>query len=472
MRAIIFSLLLAATALGARADSLPELGDASQATLSPAQERGIGLSIMRQIESVPAYIDDPEVIDYLNWLGYKLVSVSPDARQEYHFFALLDNTVNAFALPGGFIGVHSALFLTSQSESELAAVLGHEIAHVTQKHMARMIAAQQRQGIASMAAIAVAILAARSNPQAAAGAIAATQAQALSSQLAFTRDNEREADRIGLQILERASFDPHAMPVFLERLQKATRILDSSAPTYLRTHPITYERVADVQNRTYALPYRQVPDSIDFQLVRAKLRAMQRDPREAVAYFDDLIADRKFANEVAARYGLVESLRRAELKDRLAGELRTLLRIAPRHPMIAALEARSLATLSKRDRALKRFAEALAEFPTQRALIYDYADLLIAANQPARANEILDNRMAKDPDDGRLYELQARAYSAEGKTMLKHRSLAEAYVAAGNLSLALEHLQLALKSSDGSFYDISSVEARLRELRAIASNRR
>lgn len=471
MRAIFLCLLLGLSPAAGLADPLPELGDASQATLSPAQERAIGLGIMRQIRSLPAFVDDPEIVDYLNWIGYRLVSVSPDARQDFHFFALMDNTVNAFALPGGFVGVHSALLLTAQSESELAAVLGHEIAHVTQKHIARMVAAQQRQGIASMAAIAVAILAARSNPQAAAGAIAAAQAQALSDQLAFTRDNEREADRIGLQILERASFDPHAMPVFLERLQKATRILDASAPSYLRTHPITYERVADVENRTYALPYRQIPDSLDFQLVRAKLRAMQKDPAEAIAYFDDQIAERKFSSEVAVHYGLAEALRRAGKTDRLARELETLASIAPAHPMIAGLEARSLVTLGRRDAALARYAAALAKFPSHRALIYDYADLLLAAGRAAQANEILEARMAKDPDDGRLYELQAKAYAAQGKTMLKHRSLAEAYIAAGDLPLAVEQLQLALRARDGNFYDTSSVEARLRELRAIVARR-
>ncbi|MBI1398111.1 MAG: M48 family metalloprotease [Betaproteobacteria bacterium] len=474
MRAILFlfSCLLAGVLTGAQADSLPELGDASQATLSPAQERALGFSIMRQIQSLPSYISDPEITDYLNRIGYRLVAVSPNARQPFRFFALMDSTVNAFALPGGFIGVHSGLVLTTQSESELAAVLSHEIAHVTQKHIARLIAAQQRQGIASMAAIALAILAARSNPQAAAGAIAATQAQALSDQLAFTRDNEREADRIGLEIMERANFDPHAMPEFLERLQKATSVMESSAPSYLRTHPITYERIADIQNRTFDLPYRQIPDSLEFQLVRAKLRAMQKDPRDAVAFYDDVLKEHKYTNEVVARYGLVEALRRAEMLDRLPGELAKLMKIAPAHPMIAGLEARCDVALGHREQALATYAKALADFPNTRALIYDYAGLLIDTGHAERANAVLDDRMRDDPDDGRLYEIQARAYASLGKTMLKHRSLAEAYVASGDIGQALEQLQLALRARDGTFYDVSSVEARMRQLRALTAARR
>jgi predicted Zn-dependent protease len=472
MRTILFLLLSVFASLApAGSDDLPELGDASQSALSPAQERGVGESIMRQVRGLPGFVDDAEVTDYLNDIGYRLVSVSTDARQDFSFFALMDNSVNAFALPGGFIGVHSALLLTSQSESEFAAVLSHEVAHVTQRHIARMIAAQQRQGLASMAAIAIAILAARSNPQAAAGAIAAAQAQALSERLAFTRDNEREADRIGVQILEKAGFDPHAMPVFLDRLQKATKVLDSGAPTYMRTHPVTFERIADVQNRTFGLAYKQVPDSLEFQLVRAKLRSRQKDPREAVVFFDDLIAERKFSNEVAAQYGLVEALRLAKMERRLPAELEKLRKIAPRHPMLTTAEARTLLALGRMQDALAVMKAGMKEFPTHRALIYDYAEQLIASKRAEEANVVIENRMQKDPNDGRLYELQAKAYSELGKTMLKHRSLAEAYLAAGNLPLAIEQLKLALKNNDGDFYTVSSIEARIRELSAIAAKR-
>jgi predicted Zn-dependent protease len=179
MRALLLPLLLSAGLACAQGHDLPELGDASAATLSPAQERSLGLGIMRQIRASPGYLDDADITDYLGQLGYRLVAVSPDSRQEFSFFVLQDSAINAFALPGGFIGVHSALLLSAQSESELAAVLAHEVAHVTQRHIARMISAQQRQGLASLAAVAIAILAARSNSQAAAGAIAASHAESL-----------------------------------------------------------------------------------------------------------------------------------------------------------------------------------------------------------------------------------------------------------------------------------------------------
>jgi predicted Zn-dependent protease len=225
--------------------------------------------------------------------------------------------------------------------------------------------------------------------------------------------------------------------------------------------------VADVQNRTFDLPFRQIPDSLDFHLVRARVRALQKDAREAVAFFDDLIADRKFSNEVAARYGLVESLLRAKNPERAAVEARRLKTFPDRHPILISQEARVLIAGRRPDQALQVYAKGLTEFPTRRSLVYEYAQLLVDSGRAMEANGVIERRMQADPDDGRLYEIQAKAYAALGNTMLKHRSLAEAYLAAGQLIMAMDQLQLALRNSNGNFYDVSSVEARLRELRAI-----
>ena len=279
---------------------------------------------MRQIRQDKAYVDDPELIDYLNDLGYRLVSQSPEYRQEFEFFVILDPSVNAFALPGGFIGVHTGLFLTAQSESEFASVLSHEIAHVTQRHIARMIAGQKQQTILSIAAMAVAVLASRGSAQLSQAAITAAGAGAIQSQLNYTREHEREADRIGYQILDRSGFDVNAMPLFFERLQRATRTYESNAPSYLRTHPLTTERIADMRNRAESAPYRLVTDSIDFQLLRAKIRANTDPPKEALAFFQESVGEKKFVNEAAARYGLVTALLRAQQYAQAKEELRKL----------------------------------------------------------------------------------------------------------------------------------------------------
>jgi len=231
---LVFALILLAipAALGQR---LPDLGDVSQSDLSPLQERRLGDSIMREIRADHSYSDDPEITDYLNSLGNKLVAASPDARREFNFFLILDPQVNAFALPGGYIGIHSGLLLTAQSESELASVMAHEIGHVVQQHFSRMLAAQKGFQLTSLAALAVAILAARSNSQISQAAIVGSQAGYVQSVLNFTRANEQEADRVGFQILEKAGFNPEGMAAFFGRLLRVSRFSDTAAPSYLRT---------------------------------------------------------------------------------------------------------------------------------------------------------------------------------------------------------------------------------------------
>src|SRR3989338_8425639 len=265
----------------AAGEGLPDLGDVSQAALTPLQERQIGHQSMMQIRASKQFLDDAEINDYLNRLGYKLVENSAEPGQGFEFFAIDDYNINAFAMPGGFIGVNSGLLLTVQSESELAAVLSHEIAHVTQHHLARIIAGQQSDGLKSMAALAVAILAARNNPQAAEAAIVSMQARAMQKRLDYTRTHEQEAERIGLDILQKTNFSINAMPEFLTRLQGATQLLEGHAPRYLRTHPITGDRIADIENRVYKQPYKLIPDSLSFQLVRTKLIAAQKTAPDA-----------------------------------------------------------------------------------------------------------------------------------------------------------------------------------------------
>ena len=462
----VIAVVLLVPALGF-ADELPDLGDVSQGALSPVQERKLGEGIMGQIRANAAYIDDPDVSDYLNVVGYRLVGNSPDPAGPFEFFGIADHSVNAFALPGGFIGVHSGLLLSAQSESELASVLSHEIAHVTQRHLARIVAAQQRVGLASMAALAVAILAARSNPEVSAAAITAAQAGTIQSALNFTREHEREADRIGLQIMEKSSFDVHAMPVFFERLQKATRVYETGAPAYLRTHPLTFERIADVQGRIQDVPFRQVPDSVEFHLVRARLSALEGNPRVAVTSFDDMLSARKFASEVAARYGLVVALLRAGDFTRARKEVALLQGLKANSPMIDALTAQTLIGGGQLERGLATYRDGLRAHPNRRALVYGYANALLDAKRAAEAVAFLSGRLETGSPDARLYELQSRGYTAMGNRLQQHRAQAEAYVLRGNLTAAIEQLQLAQRAGDGDFYQKSSVEARLKELVAI-----
>lgn len=453
----------------AHAQGLPDLGDESQSLLSPAQERKLGESVVRQIRASGAYLDDPEVNDYLNDLGQRLVAAVNDGKSDFEFFAVADPGINAFALPGGFVGVNSGLILLAQTESELASVLAHEITHVTQHHLTRSAAGQQRTMLLSLAALLVAIVAARaggsSGGQIASAAMAGAQALSMQTQLNYTRENEYEADRIGFARLDAAGLEPGAMATFFERLQRATRFADSSAPSYLRTHPITHERIAEAQARAQGRPYRQVIDSLDFHMVRALLRSYAGTDREAVQFFDNALAERKYNNVVAVRYGLVASLLRAKDYNRAKAELATLERIAPPHPMIEAMAGHVLMDAGDLDAAIRRFEAALARYPNKMQLVYDYPDALLNANRTVDAVAFLEAQMVRFPDNGPLHRIAAKAYATLGKQMLQHRHQGEYYAWAGDLRGAVTQLELASKATDGDFFQSSVVETRLRTLR-------
>ncbi len=452
-----------------RSPSLPDLGDESQALYSPAQERRLGESVVRQIRAAGAYLDDPEVNDYLNDIGHRLLAAKPDSPWDFQFFAVADPGINAFALPGGFVGVNMGLILMTQNESELASVLGHEITHVTQHHFTRAMAGQQRSMLYTLAALAVAVAAASSKSaaagQASNAAIASAQAIAIQSQLNYTRENEYEADRIGFQRMAIAGFDTTAMATMFQRLLKSTRFSDSNAPSYLRTHPITTERIADAQARAEKEPYRQVPDSLDFQMVRALLRSYQGTPREAVVYFDSAIAEHKYNSEVAERYGLVASLLRAGDLKRAKVELAALEKIAPPHPMIEAIAGHVFMEAGDLDVAIARFGAALTRYPNKMQLVYDYPEALLKAKRPGEAAAFVDRELARFPEDGRLHLIAAQAYAELGKKMQEHRHQGEYYAWQGNLKAAVFQLELASKAGDGDFYQASVVETRLRTLR-------
>ena len=449
------------------AQTLPELGDTSGALLSPSLERKIGEQAMQEIRREPSYLDDPELTEYVNEVGRRIVAATSDAQQDFEFFLIRDNTINAFAMPGGFVGVHTGLILAAQTESELASVLAHETAHVTQHHLARLLGRQDQMSIPTLAAIVLGLLAARSRPDVTQAVIAGASAASVQSQLNYTRDFEREADRVGFQYLQQAGFDVSAMGTFFERMQKATRLYENNAPAYLRTHPLTSERIADMQNRAQNAVYKQSADSVEFYLARAKLIAGQGQAREAVAHFEEVVREHRYADEAGARYGLASALARARDFPRAMAQTELVRKILGPHPMVELLAARI--RLGQGDAAGARdvLRSALSRSPNYRPLHYAYVDVLQGMGQHQAALAWLADLVKSYPRDARLYDLQAKSYAASGKRLLHHQALAENYVLQGTLPAAIEQLQLAQRSGDGDFYQLSVVEARLRDLRTL-----
>lgn len=465
MVALLTSVFLVQTTAAQLNATLPDLGDPAQSELSPAQERRIGEEALREIRQDSSYLDDPELESYLSTLGNRLVAAAKTQSLDFVFVALRDPSINAFAMPGGVIGVHSGLVLTAQSESELASVLAHEIGHIEQRHMVRMLSKQGSALAMVLASLLVAVLAGRNSGQAAEAAIVAGQAAAIQSTLSYSRDFEREADRIGLQILDAAGFDTQGMPSFFGRLLRTTRMVENNAPSYLRTHPLTAERIADIEARVKEGHYRQAADSIDFTLLRAKLDAARGTPEEAVARLVARDATRQ-QDQAARWYGLA----RAYLAARNLGEaeksLARLRELKLRTPMVTTLEA-DLARAQDRPREAARMChDAIARYPAARYLVYCEADAWLAAGDGKAALKAIDDPLKLYTQDYRLRTLQARAHTALGNTAQAHRAQAEVYALQGDLLRAIDQLQLAQRSGGGDYMEQAAIDARLRELRA------
>lgn len=457
--------LLANTALAQA--SLPELGDSSGALVSGQQERKLGQEAMREIRASGAYLNDPEVNAYLNQLGQRVLNANPSIRDRFEFFALGDPTVNAFAMPGGYVGVNMGLILLAQSESELAGVLAHEISHVTQKHYARMVDDQRKNAWMGIAGLAAAVLAARSGKgDVAQGALLGSQAALAQNYLNFSRDNEREADRIGFQYLSRAQFDPAAMGSFMERLQRSSSLNDTGiVPGYLRTHPVTVERIGEAQDRAAKGEFKLAKESVDFHYVRALVRSYVGDAPSAVKYFESALAEKKYSSEAATHYGLAASLLRERDFVRAKRELALLEGKGIKHPMVTAMVGQLLIQNEEISAAVPFFERAIAEYPNHWQLHYDLPEVLLRAKQPKKALVSLEKSLARQPDDVQLLELAARASADAGLKLKQHRYLGEQYAKLGNLRGALDQFELAAKAGDGDYFEASYVEARVREMK-------
>jgi predicted Zn-dependent protease len=298
------------------------------------------------------------------------------------------------------------------------------------------------------------------------GAVAAGQAGAIQNQLNYSRDFEREADRMGLQLLEKAGYDVRDMGAFFERLQKFGRLYENNAPGYLRTHPLTTERLADMGNRIQLRPYKQVPDSLDFTLVRAKLRAADGTPEDAVTDFETQLGERKFKSEPATRYGLALAQLRARNLPAAEAQIAELRRLKVASPMVETLAAELRTRQDDLPGAIRILRQASVRHPQDRAVAYALGEALLAARQADEAARFLTADAQAHTSDYRTRSLQAKAYALQGKQLRQHWALGESYALQGQLLAAIEQLQLAQKSTDGDFYDRSQVDARLRQLKA------
>jgi predicted Zn-dependent protease len=464
---------------------LPDLGNGGSGSLTPQAERKLGERVMRELRRDPDYLDDWLVRDYLNSVATKLSAAASALyiggyRPDFELFAVRDTQINAFSLPGGFIGVNTGLIVTTQTESELASVLGHEMGHVLQRHISRMITAGEHSTYAALASLLFGIVAgvlAHSGDLGSAIAIGG-QAYAVDNQLRFSRSAEHEADRVGFLLLAGAGYDPYAMTTFFGRLDRAA-MNDTGIPAYARTHPLTGERIADMADRARRAPYRQPHQSPEYGFVRARARLLQ--DRSRSEYADEIsrlrseIEDRTAVNVAANWYGIAYGQMLLERYDDAALSLASAraafadsergvgepMRSSPSLDVLAA----DIARRSGRDDEAARLAGfAQTRWPQSNAAIDMHIQTLLTLKRFADAQALALKETRAQPDQPAWWMYLAQASAGSGDALTQHRALAEKFALEGAWPSAIRQLKEARDLKAIGYYDLATVDARLHEM--------
>jgi predicted Zn-dependent protease len=457
---IIFSMIC----LPGAAIELPDMGISANTVISPADEQKLGETFVRQLRRLVEVVDDAQINNYLNDVGSRLASYSDNPEQRFQFFVVKDSSINAFAVPGGFVGVHSGLILMSRSESELASVLAHEIAHVTQRHTARIIEASQRFSLPTLAAMiaAVVIAGATGSPQLGEAATSALIASNIQMQINFTRTHEREADRVGMRTLARAGFDPRAMPKFFERLQASSRYY-GNVPEFLRTHPVTTDRIAEARDRAIKYPPKYKRDTPRYHLMKAKLLVLTTSNKhKLLKTLTRMLKEKYYRDERATRYALALTLLATRQSNGVQTQINWLLKHDGDRVLYRLLKAK-LALLQNNDaKAIRVYEQALRVYPSDKMLGLEYAEKLLQMNAAQKAKAVLLKISASS--NPHYYRLLASAYQSTGAKAESHLALAEHYYLFGQTRFAVKQLEMALSSDGLDFYLAARIDARLQEL--------
>ncbi len=442
---------------------LPDMGDSTGLLISPVQEQELGEAFFRQLHAQLQISEDIEIQQYIQEVGRRLVLNSDGPNQPFYFFIVTDDNINAFAGPGGYIGINSGLLLMTEAESELTSVMAHEVAHVTQRHLYRAFEAASKLSIPTAAATLAAILIGTQNAAAGQAALMAVQAGNAQAQIDFTRENEQEADRIGMQTLVAAEYDPRSMPTFFERLQQSTRFYGQATPEFLRTHPVTVSRISDTRGRADQYPYKQYPDSLTYSLIKTKLKVLTtRDNPATLRFFQNSQQQGTEEQRTVARYG--EALMDLKMQKFSAAEkiLLNLIAHYPEQPHYLSALARVSVENKQYDKALKVYLQATKQFPTNNALKIEYVTSLLKAGQPKVALQVLES-LATNFQEHILYlELMAQTYEDLRLPAESHRYLAEYYYATGQTKTAIMQIGLALKSKPLDEYLRAILDERMR----------
>ncbi|PHS23316.1 MAG: peptidase M48 Ste24p [Methylophaga sp.] len=447
---------------------LPEIGDSAGSIISPQQEYQIGQSFFWRLQQSIDLVEDPEVNSYLRSVGARLVANSDAPHLPFTFFMVSNPTINAFAAPGGFIGVHSGLMLASQTEDEMASVLAHEIAHITQRHLLRSFEKSKQVNLATTVGLVAALLLGAVDPSAGAAGLLAVQAGGVQAQINFTRAHEREADNLGMKTLVRSGFDAQAMPTFFERLQKTSRFYGGSGavPEFLRTHPVTTSRIADARGRAVTYPLkRQLSDTLQFYLIREKLRVMgATNLTELTQYYANSLKAGNNLNEAATRYGYSLALAAKGNHTKARKELQILIdEDGDRLSYQLALADIEIA-VGRYSAALKIYHDNQRLYPDDYALTLKQVVALLQVNMAEQAEKLLLRQLELGAPSQQLYKLLAQAKGDLGDKSQAHSWLAEYYYSSGRLEQAADQLRLAAGFAKSDEFQLAKINSRLRKV--------
>lgn len=466
---LLVTVCLPVPAMGEEPAPLPELGDPAGGLISPDQEFRMGRTWLRQLRGQAPVLNDPLVQEYVEHLVYKMASHSDLHQPDLAIVVINSREINAFAVPGGVIGLNAGLLINAEREDEVAAVVAHEIAHVSQRHFVRRYADSQRMNTAVMAAM-LASLAVMISGQADAGVagLMATQAAAIQQQLAYSRHHEREADRVGMQTLVNAGMDPQAMPRFFEKLQRNQQFAGKPLE-FLSTHPITEERIADSRARAVTLPPGNLAEAEAFHLIRARLLAgFYSTPVLAVEHFRSQYRGGSSIQQQAAGYGLAISALRAKDYPLANQTLQGLQQRFPDQLWFRVARAEVLQAQQKHDQAAEVLREVAALMPHNYAISALLAGSLIKTDRATEAAELLEPILRKRASDPALWRLAADAWGYSGNLAMAHLGRGEALFLSGADERGMDQLRYALDYSKDNFPLHSRINARLKEMESIS----
>jgi predicted Zn-dependent protease len=470
MLALVTTLISVASVAQTERLDLPDMGASANAILSRAEEAEYAKVLVRQMRAYEVLNEDPLISAYFEDMGYRLASNSERTDKSFTFVVLDQPVVNAFAAPGGVIALYSGLILKADDENEVAGVLAHEIAHITQQHLYRAMENQQAMTIPIALAMLALVLVGGGSPDAIQTAVLGGQAAAMQAQIFFTRQNEYEADRIGISTLSRAGYNPAGMAEFFEKMGRVSRAMGEGPPEYLRTHPVSSSRIAEARNRAQNMPVPEPSDGKNFYLVQARLRAMTaKTPDEALGWFND----RKKRPEIsqaendAIFYGSAIAYQEKGEFDEARKLLQSLI---DREPHIAyELQMADLDLDAGRDnQSIDLLAGLYQSFPGNHAISMQYSEALLKSQKPQQAQTaavVLRQQLLTHPNDPMLYELFARSANIAGDSVRAKEAIAESYYLRGGIHEAAMQLQVLADTADLDYYQRARITARISELR-------